>query len=157
MKTIRLAFTAMIVAVVTAAQPQTSSFVLVSPAEYQAEVAGAAAAETEFELFVKGNDVGAPAIQVQKPQIDKGVKPPVDIEVRFVPERDVSVNLDSLRILYGMLRIDVTSRVLEHASVTAQGVSAPGADLPRGTHTLTIEIADTLGRTARQRFKFEVI
>lgn len=157
MKAIRLVSIALLVALATKASPQTSSFVLISPAEYQAEIAGAPAAEAEFEIFVKGNDVGAPAIEVQKPEIDKRVQPPVDIEVRFVPERDVSVDVDSLRILYGMLRIDVTSRVLEHAKVTPQGVSAPGANLPRGTHTLTIEIADTLGRTARQRFKFEVI
>ena len=69
-----------------------------------------------------------------------------------------TVNVASLRILYGFLKLDVTRRILDApgVQVSAAGLKANGAQLPSGNHKLIIEIADNVGRTARQVLEFTV-
>jgi hypothetical protein len=40
--------------------------------------------------------------------------------------------------------------------VSAAGLKASGAQMPSGTHKLLIQLADNLGRTARQPVEFTV-
>ena len=52
---------------------------------------------------------------------------------------------------YGWLGIDITARLLEHATETAYGLSAKNVDLPFGDHTITVSIADSNGRTGSRK------
>jgi hypothetical protein len=84
------------------------------------------------------------------------VRPPVDISVRFSPGPGARIVLDSLHIRYGLIGLDVTDRIRKAATVTEQGIEAPGAALPAGSHSMSVEISDSAGRTTRQAFKFRV-
>jgi hypothetical protein len=97
-----------------------------------------------------------PVIEVLTPEAKKPVKPPVDINVRFAPGPGARIVIDTLRIRYGMIGLDVTERIRKAATVTEQGIQAPGAALPAGSHSMSIEIADSAGRKTKQVFKFKV-
>ena len=95
-------------------------------------------------------------IEVLTPDARKTVKSPVDISVHFSPGPGATIVLDSLRVSYGLIGLDVTARIRQSASVTEQGIQAPAAALPAGSHSMSIEIADSAGRKTRQAFKFRV-
>jgi hypothetical protein len=97
-----------------------------------------------------------PVIEVLTPEAKKTVKAPVDINVRFAPGPGARIVLETLRIRYGMIGLDVTERIRKAATVTEQGIQAPGAALPAGSHSMSIEIADSASRKTKQVFKFKV-
>jgi hypothetical protein len=134
-------------------------FELITPAEYQEEKdtqalvlrSSAGKEEPESERAADG-----PVITVVNPDAKSTVKAPVDIDVRFEPGPGAKIVLDTLRIRYGMIGLDVTDRIRKAATVTEQGIRAPGANLPSGSHSMTVEIADSAGRKTKQGFKFKV-
>ena len=134
----------------------TSGFSLVSADEYQSELRARAAPGASF--VVKAADFNAPTITVVMPNPKEPIQPPVNIEVRFVAAEGATVDVKSLRILYGFLKLDVTRRILDApgVQVSPAGLKANGAQLPSGSHKLIIEIADNVGRTARQVLEFTV-
>jgi hypothetical protein len=97
-----------------------------------------------------------PGIEVRAPKLDAKLASPIAIEVVFVPLPGSRVDASSVRILYGALRLDVTERVLRHASVSESGIRAPEAKLPSGGHRLRIRVADSEGRVGERDFRFEV-
>ena len=135
------------------------SFELLTPDEYQQEkdarslvLRGAAGkAEPESQRATDG-----PVINIVTPSAQNTVKAPVDIDVRFEPGPGAKIVLDTLRIRYGMIGLDVTDRIRKAATVTEQGIRAPGAQLPAGSHSMSVEIADSAGRKTKQSFKFKV-
>jgi hypothetical protein len=131
-------------------------FLLLSPREYQSELTARAAPGAR--LISKGADFNAPTITVVKPDAHGPIQPPVDIEVRFQPAQGATVNIGTLRIMYGFLKLDITRRILgaPGVQVSADGLKASGAQLPSGDHKLVIEVADNVGRTARQTLEFTV-
>ena len=137
-----------------------AGFELVSAAEFQQE-------KDARSLITRGPDTqtpepesqrlaDGPVIEVLTPDARKSVKAPVDISVRFAPGPGAKIVLGSLRIRYGMIALDVTDRIRRAATVTEQGIQAPGAVLPAGSHSMSIEIADSAGRKTKQAFKFRV-
>jgi hypothetical protein len=99
----------------------------------------------------------APAIVVVAPQDpDKPLTPPVTIRVQFKPQPGSTIAVKSFQALYGFFNIDITSRLLEHAKVTADGLLAENVDIPSGEHRVTLEIADNQGRVGTRTFKFTV-
>ena len=137
-----------------------TGFDLLTAAEYQQEKdahsmvtrgPGARAVEPESE-----NAEGGPLIEILAPDARKVVKAPVDISVRFWPGAGSTIVLESLRIRYGMIGLDVTDRIRKAATVTERGIEATGAALPAGSHSMSIEIADSAGRNTKQGFKFQV-
>ena len=133
-----------------------SGFELLSSREFQAELSARAAPGAA--LIRKAADFNAPTIAVVKPDRSAPIQPPVDIELRFTPAAGATLNLASLKIVYGFLKLDITKRILEApgVEVSAAGLKASGARLPSGTHKLVIELADNLGRTGRQPLEFTV-
>jgi hypothetical protein len=131
-------------------------FQLLSSREYQSELAARAAPGATF--VTRGADFNAPTITVVKPDHSAPIKPPVDIDVQFTPYQGSTVNVSTLKILYGWLKLDITDRILKApgVQVSAAGLRASGAQLPSGTHKLLIEIADNLGRVGRQPVEFTV-
>jgi len=152
----------LIAAIATAALPinmvnaAAHGFELLSDKEYSAEQAARAAPGAT--LVPKAADFDAPTITVVKPDRSLPIQPPVDIDVRFTPAAGATVNIASLKIMYGFLKLDVTHRILDApgVQVSAAGLKASGARLPSGSHKLIIEVADSLGRTARQPLEFTV-
>jgi hypothetical protein len=131
-------------------------FELLSEQEYRAEQS--ARSLPGAVLIPKVADFDAPTITVVKPDRSAPIQPPVDIELRFTPAAGASVNIASLKIMYGFLKLDITRRILDApgVQVSATGLKASGASLPSGNHKLVIEVADSLGRTARQALEFTV-
>jgi hypothetical protein len=76
--------------------------------------------------------------------------------VRFVPEAGAAIDPRSFRATYGFLGIDITARLLQHARFGGPELIADNVDVPMGSHTVTIAIADTPGHEARRTFQFSV-
>jgi hypothetical protein len=137
-----------------AAQP--GRFELLSAPEYRNELVARTAPGAQFS--VRAADFNAPTITVVKPDRSAPIQPPVDIDVRFAAAQGATINISTLKILYGFLKLDVTQRIL-HApgvQVSSEGLKASGAQLPSGSHKLFIQVADNLGRTGRQPVEFTV-
>jgi hypothetical protein len=64
--------------------------------------------------------------------------------------------MSSFRAAYGWLGINITSRLLEHATKLPDSLVAENVDLPVGDHRVTISIANTSGKTASRTFRFSV-
>lgn len=146
----------LMVAVLPLAAAAEQGFELLSHREYGEELA--ARAQPGAKFVSKAADFNAPTITVTKPNTQGPVRPPVDIDVAFTPAAGASVNVGSLKILYGFLKLDITQRILQApgVQVTAAGLRADGAKLPSGSHKLLIEVADNLGRVGRRTVEFTV-
>ena len=157
----RILLTAMtggILAASTAGAATGSGFELLSDQEYQSELALRSAAPGAT-LTPKAADFDAPVITVLKPDPATPIQRPFDIEVRFKAAEGASVDIASLKVMYGFLRLDVTRRILmaPGVEVSAAGIAASGAWLPSGSHKVIIEVADNFGRKGRQRLEFNVL
>lgn len=154
------AFTSMLVAVVvmgfslvapTAFAQET--YKLISEEEFSAELK---APEDEFFDRALTDPLG-PVIGLMRPGDGSKFKAPVDIELKFEAADGAEIDLGTLKITYGALGIDVTERVIEHATLTEAGLISENADLPVGRHKLTVTISDTAGRVGKKRFKFQIV
>jgi hypothetical protein len=133
-----------------------AGFQLLSAQEFQSELS--ARATPGAAITLRAADFDAPTITVIKPDRTAPIQPPVDIDVHFKAAQGASVNIASLKIMYGFLKLDVTKRIIDApgVQVSAAGLKASGAQLPSGSHKLTIEVADNIGRTGRQPLEFTV-
>lgn len=141
-------------AVARAAPP--AGFELLSQQEYGSELKARSLPGAAF--VPRAADLNAPTITVVNPNSAAPIQPPVDIDVRFKAAEGATVNVASLKILYGFLKLDITQRILQAPGVqiSASGLTAKGARLPSGSHKLVIEVADNLGRAGRQLLEFTV-
>ena len=148
--------TSALIGVALAGAAQQAGFQLLSAGEYHDELSARAAPGAQFTL--RAADFNAPTIAVVKPDRAAPIQPPVDIDVRFTPAQGASVNIATLKILYGFLRLDITQRILQApgVQVSPAALKASGAQLPHGSHKLLIEVADNLGRIGRQPIEFTV-
>jgi hypothetical protein len=145
----------LMVASLASAAPH-AGFQLLSAQEYQSELS--ARATPGAAITLRAADFDAPIITVIKPDRSAPIQPPVDIDVHFKAAQGASVNIASLKIMYGFLKLDITKRILNApgVQVSADGLKASGAQLPSGSHKLAIEVADNIGRTGRQPLEFTV-
>jgi hypothetical protein len=97
-----------------------------------------------------------PTIDLLRPDISGPVRNPVTIEVRFGAGANRAIDMRTFNATYGRLGINITSRLLEHAATTADGLLAENVELPTGSHRVTLSIADTSGKTASRTFRFSV-
>ena len=100
---------------------------------------------------------GAPTIRIEEPDITRAVRSPVNIRIRFRAATNAKIEVNTLRVRYGFLGIDITRRILAHARPTPSGVFVEDAELPRGRHRVTIQIADNMGRVGSKSFDFNVV
>lgn len=131
-------------------------FELVSPREYNSELTARHRPHARF--VTRGAELNAPTITVIRPEHSTAIRPPVDIQLRFAAAEGATVDVSSLKIMYGFLKLDVTQRILKApgVEVSADGLTANGAQLPSGNHKLLIQIADSLGRVGQQPLEFTV-
>ena len=78
------------------------------------------------------------------------------IEVAFKAAPGTRIVPSTFRVLYGLLKIDLTDRMKKHASVTEQGVVVDQARMPAGQHRLILQVADDQGNTAEQELRLRV-
>jgi hypothetical protein len=74
---------------------------------------------------------GASVIELLAPDLSRPVHNPVTVDVRINTQPDASADMRTLRVKYGWLGIDITNRILRHAAVTANRVTATDVDIPR--------------------------
>jgi hypothetical protein len=99
---------------------------------------------------------GAPVIDVRQPNISRPIHNPTTFDVRFKAAPGATIEMSTFRAKYGWLGIDITGRLLEHATQTASSLSAKNVDLPFGDHTITVSIADNVGRTGSRVLRLSV-
>jgi hypothetical protein len=97
-----------------------------------------------------------PTIDLVRPDISRPIRNPATIEVRFSPGPGRSIDMRTFNATYGLLGINITRRLLDHAAVTSNGLAAANVELPAGRHRVTMSIADTSGKTASRTFNFSV-
>jgi hypothetical protein len=97
-----------------------------------------------------------PLIHLLRPDISRPITNPTTIEVRFSAGSGAAIDMRSFRATYGWLGINITNRLLEHATKTSDTLVAENVNLPLGNHRVTLSIADVLGKTASRTFRFSV-
>ncbi|HUP90863.1 MAG TPA: hypothetical protein VM074_01340 [Solimonas sp.] len=136
------------------------AFELVTPDEYLADqVARPAGAETPAPAKPRTRSLKPlfPRVEVLAPDSVTEVKPPVRIELRFIGEPGTPVDPASFHVYYGFLGIDITERIRDAAQITPEGLVAEGAELPVGSHSLKLTLADAKGRGSSTVVKFKVV
>jgi hypothetical protein len=133
-----------------------TGFDLITDEEYARELAARRAGVTVKGVRLVPN---APRISVVTPEVSVPVRPPIDIEIRFAATAPASIAVDSLKILAGVLQIDVTKRILSSpdVSLSGDGLRARSARIPSGDHRFTISIADSAGRVGTEALRIEVL
>ena len=102
----------------------------------------------------KGN---VPGIRVLSPSSGAApVAAPLRIELAFTSTPGTRIVPSSFRVLYGLLKIDLTDRLRKHATVTESGVVVDRAVVPDGQHRLILQVADDQGNTAEQELRLRV-
>jgi hypothetical protein len=133
-------------------------FDLITAAEAQASAQADATAPPEIRTRQVPPPRGTvPAIRVVSPSAaGTAVAAPVRIEVAFTPTPGARIVPSTFRVLYGLLKIDLTERLRQHATVTENGVVVDGAKVPDGQHRLILQVADDKGNTAEQELRIRV-
>ena len=147
------------IALVLSATPaQAAPFMLISDDEAQREASAAAAvppAPPRARSMLPPRQ--APAIEVLAP-VPEGVtvSSPLRLEIAFRAPADARIVPASFRLLYGMLKIDLTERLQRHARVDESGVLIEEAAVPQGTHRVIVRVADDKGRTTERELMIRV-
>jgi len=123
-----------------------------------------AEAEQQFEA-THGETSGAPPrtrslfpnIRVVSPQTNGAeMASPLRIELVFETSGDAHIVPSTFRVLYGLLKFDLTDNVRQNATVTEKGLVAEKAAVPKGTHRLFLQIADDKGRVTERELKVKI-
>ena len=108
-------------------------------------------------LVAKDVTPGAPKIEVLEPaNLQQPLAAPVAIRVRFVPENGATVERKSLRVYYGVFGVDITERLLQKARFEQNQLTLDRAEIPSGTHRLTMSVADSQNRVAEKQITFTI-
>lgn len=97
-------------------------------------------------------DPRAPKIIISQPEVTKTVKAPFSIEVFFRPFENQKISWKSFKALYGSMQFDITDRLLKIATISDNSLYISNADIPVGTHRITLLIADEMQRKAQKEF-----
>lgn len=99
-----------------------------------------------------------PLIDILKPQpaADLKVKAPFAISVLFKSQNDAAINPESFKVMYGALKIDITSRITKFVKVGKEGFSLDNAQIPPGRHRLILQVQDEKQRVAERELRVEV-
>ena len=99
-----------------------------------------------------------PMIRVIDPRAgDGGVQSPLRLEFQFETSRDAHIVPATFRVLYGILKFDLTDTLRPHARWNEQGVVVAQAMVPAGSHRLLVQIADDKGRVNEQELRVRVV
>ena len=96
------------------------------------------------------------AIRIVAPAPQATVTAPLRIELAFETLPGTRVVPSSFRVLYGVLKIDLTERLRRFATISERGVVVDQAVVPDGLHRLFIQVADDRGNVAEQELRLRV-
>jgi hypothetical protein len=150
MKSLIPAFLALVFTASVSAQ----AFDLVSQSEYLASESQEKSAPSYTARSLAGPS--DPIIDIRSPSLTGPVKAPVGIDLRFLTSGASKINWESLKILYGAFKLDITDRVRKEAKVLPDGIQIASANLPSGSHKLVIQVAKTEGKQAEREVRFTV-
>jgi hypothetical protein len=100
---------------------------------------------------------GAPVITMKRPDISRALRNPMTFDIQFRAAPGATINLSTFQARYGWLGINITSRLLEHATQTRNGLFAADVNVPTGNHRITVSIADNLGRVGTRVVNLHVL
>jgi hypothetical protein len=99
----------------------------------------------------------APRIRVLAPTLAGApLGNPIRIDLAFSAAADAEIDPASFRIQYGVLRIDLTERVLARVTVQKTGLKVDDVVIPPGQHRLLLRIADSKARVGEAELRFTV-
>lgn len=154
-----LAALGVVVAPLAAAQPA-GAFQLITPAEAQREREARAKDDSEFRTrsMTRPGASGKPgvAIRVVAPSTQGPVSAPLRIELAFDAPAGIKVVPATFRVLYGVMKLDLTERLRRFATITETGVVVANAAVPDGMHRLFLSVADDQGNVAEQELRIRV-
>jgi len=130
------------------------TFDLVSQSEYLASEAQEKLAPPFSARSMPG--LSDPIIDIRSPSLSAPVKAPVSIDLRCLSSGAAKINWESLKILYGAFKLDITDRVKKEAKILTDGIQIASANLPSGSHKLVIQVANTEGKQAEREVRFTV-
>lgn len=96
------------------------------------------------------------AIRVLLPTPQAAVTAPLRIELAFEAPPGARVVPSSFRVLYGVLKIDLTERLRRFSTINERGVVVDQAVVPDGLHRLYLQVADDKGNVAEQELRLRV-
>jgi hypothetical protein len=99
-----------------------------------------------------------PLIDILKPEQanEAKVKAPFAIEVKFTGQADAPIDPATFKVMYGALKIDITSRITKYVTVTRDGFNYENAKIPVGKHRLILQVQDEKNRIAERELRIEV-
>jgi hypothetical protein len=128
---------------------------LVSDEEFARERDYAATPAAQYEAR-SAPAPDAPSIEVRNPRLNDTLSAPFPIRIAFSAREGAEIVPASFRVYYGMLRLDITDRVLQNVKVAPAGFSVEEADIPAGSHRLLLQITDSKGRVGETTLSFRV-
>jgi hypothetical protein len=130
---------------------------LVTPEEVQREAAWAGTHPPSATRRTRAITPANPEIAVVKPEsLAEPLKAPFPIQILFRAREGAVIVPESLRILYGFMRIDITERLTARAKVTPAGIVVESAAIPPGNHRLLIRVSDDRERQGEAELRFAV-
>ena len=76
-----------------------------------------------------------PTIEVIRPDPAKPISGPVTIQIAFRTQPGASILPSTFEATYGFLGLDITARLLQHAKLSPQGITAEDVSIPSGRHS----------------------
>jgi len=96
-------------------------------------------------------------ITVTQPDISRAVNNPMTFDFQFRAAPGSAINPSTFQAKYGWLGIDITNRLLDHATRTPNGLFAANVNVPTGNHRITVSIADNRGRVGTRAVNLHVL
>lgn len=133
-------------------------FELVTTDEAQRDLAASGAASVpEPPQRMRSLRQTVPLIEVLAPAGDgRSVDAPLRIELAFKPAPGSRVRPETFRAWYGVLKIDLTERLVRHGQITESGLTVERANMPSGLHRFVLQIADDQGKLGEQELRVRV-
>jgi hypothetical protein len=157
MTTLRAATIVMAV-VLAAAHRGAEGFELITATQARQEAQAEVIARSEITpRLAPGPKGSVPAIRIVSPRAQAtNLTAPLRIEVAFKPAPGTHIVPSTFRVLYGLLKIDLTARLRKYATVTERGVVVEGAQVPAGQHRLILQVGDDRGNIGEQELRLHV-
>jgi hypothetical protein len=96
-----------------------------------------------------------PSIDLVSPSPPSGVHSPLELKIKFAAHNGTTVDPAAVKVIYEkQTPIDLTDRLRKYTS--SDGIDMPDAEVPPGTHTLRLELKDSMGRTSVSEVKLVV-
>lgn len=157
MKTVHARMATLALCLCMATLARAAPFTLISDDEARRETAAAAQNPPPARPRSLPAPRPAPGLEVLAP-VPEGatVRSPLRLEIAFKAPPDARIVPASFRLLYGVLKIDLTERLQRHARLDESGVLIEEAAVPEGTHRVIVRVADDKGRLAERELLIRV-